>query len=51
LGCERHPYLFEIHLVQRIVSPIHQLKPDANAKQATKDAEQQAKDDLKGIGQ
>jgi hypothetical protein len=27
------------------------LKPDANAKQATKDAEQQAKDDLKGIGQ
>lgn len=29
---------------------IHQLKPDANAKQATKDAEQQAKDDLKGIG-
>jgi hypothetical protein len=29
---------------------IHQLKPDANAKQASKDAEQQAKDDLKGIG-
>jgi hypothetical protein len=29
---------------------IHQLKPDANAKQATKDAEQQAKDDLKGVG-
>ena len=29
---------------------IHQLKPDANAKQAAKDAEQQAKDDLKGIG-
>jgi hypothetical protein len=28
---------------------IHQLRPDANAKQATKDAEQQAKDDLKGI--
>jgi hypothetical protein len=28
----------------------HQLKPDANAKQATKDAEQQAKDDLKAIG-
>jgi hypothetical protein len=27
-----------------------QLKADANAKQATKDAEQQAKDDLKGIG-
>jgi hypothetical protein len=29
---------------------IHQLKPDANAKQATKDAEQQSKDDLKAIG-
>jgi hypothetical protein len=29
---------------------IHQLKPDANAKQATKAAEQQGKDDLKGIG-
>jgi hypothetical protein len=29
---------------------IHQQKPDANAKQATKDAEQQAKDDLKQIG-
>jgi hypothetical protein len=29
---------------------IHQLKPDANAKRATKDAEQQAKGDLKGIG-
>jgi hypothetical protein len=29
---------------------IHQLKPDANAKQSTKDAEQQAKDDLKAIG-
>jgi len=29
---------------------IHQLKPDANAKQATKEAEQQAKDDLKGLG-
>ncbi len=29
---------------------IHQLKPDANAKQATKEAEKQAKDDLKGIG-
>lgn len=27
---------------------IRDLKPDANAKQATKDAEQQAKDDLKG---
>jgi hypothetical protein len=29
---------------------IHALKPDANAKQAVKEAEQQAKDDLKGIG-
>jgi hypothetical protein len=29
---------------------IHQLKPDVNAKQATKDAQQQAKDDLKGFG-
>jgi hypothetical protein len=28
---------------------IHQLKADANAKKATKDAEQQAKDDLKAI--
>jgi hypothetical protein len=28
---------------------IHQLKPDVNAKQAAKDAEQQAKDDLKGV--
>ena len=31
-------------------SAIHQLKADANAKQATKDAEQQARDDLKAIG-
>jgi hypothetical protein len=29
---------------------IHQLKPDVDAKQATKNAEQEAKDDLKGIG-
>jgi hypothetical protein len=29
---------------------IHALKADANAKQAAKEAEQQAKDDLKGIG-
>jgi hypothetical protein len=36
---------------QSLNKAIHQLKPDANAKQATKDAEQQAKDDLKGIGQ
>jgi hypothetical protein len=28
---------------------IHLLKPDVNAKQATKDADQQAKDDLKAI--
>ena len=35
---------------QSLNKAIHQLKPDANAKQATKDAEQQAQDDLKGIG-
>jgi hypothetical protein len=35
---------------QGLNKAIHQLKPDVNAKQATKDAEQQAKDDLKGIG-
>src|ERR1700722_1871423 len=35
---------------QGLNKAIHQLKPDANAKQATKDAEQQAKDDLKAIG-
>jgi len=35
---------------QGLHKAIHQLKPDVNAKQATKDAEQQAKDDLKGIG-
>ena len=29
---------------------IHLLKPDANAKQAAKDAEQQAKNDLNGLG-
>src|SRR5271165_5122467 len=34
---------------QGLSKAIHQLKPDANAKQATKDAEQQAKGDLKGI--
>ena len=34
---------------QDLNKAIHQLKPDANAKQAAKDAEQQAKDDLKGI--
>ncbi len=35
---------------QGLNKSIHQLKPDANARQATKDAEQQAKDDLKAIG-
>jgi len=35
---------------QTLNKAIHQLKPDVNAKQATKDAEQQGKDDLKGIG-
>ena len=35
---------------QGLNKAIHQLKPDADAKQATKDAEQQAKDDLKAIG-
>jgi len=35
---------------QGLNKAIHQLKPDADAKQATKDAEQQAKDDLKSIG-
>jgi hypothetical protein len=35
---------------QDLNKAIHQLKPDANAKQAAKDAEQQAKEDLKGVG-
>jgi hypothetical protein len=35
---------------QGLSKAIHQLKPDANARQATKDAEHQAKDDLKSIG-
>ena len=35
---------------QGLAKAIHQLKRDANAKQATKDAEQQAHDDLNGIG-
>jgi hypothetical protein len=34
---------------QSLNKAIHQLKPEANAKQAAKDAEQQAKDDLKSI--
>jgi hypothetical protein len=35
---------------QGLNKAIHQLKPDVNAKRTVKDAEQQAKDDLKGIG-
>jgi len=35
---------------QGLNKAIHQLKADVNAKQATKDAEQRAKDDLKKIG-
>jgi hypothetical protein len=35
---------------QGLSKAIHQLKPDVNAKKATKDAEQQGKDDLKAIG-
>jgi hypothetical protein len=35
---------------QDLNKSIHQLKPDVSAKHATKDAEQQAKADLKGIG-
>jgi len=35
---------------QGLAKAIHQLKPDADAKQAAKDAEQQAKGDFKGIG-
>jgi hypothetical protein len=35
--------------VQSLNKAIHELKPDANAKQAAKDAEQQAKDDLKSV--
>jgi len=34
---------------QDLNKAIHQVKPDANAKRAAKDAEQQAKDDLNGI--
>ena len=36
---------------QGLNKAIHQLRPDANAKQAIKDAERQAKDDLKALGQ
>jgi hypothetical protein len=35
---------------QTLNKAIHEIKPDANAKQAVKDAEQQAKDDLRAIG-
>jgi len=35
---------------QALNKAIHQLKPEANAKQAAKDAEQQANDDLKKAG-
>jgi hypothetical protein len=35
---------------QALNKAIHQLKPDVNAKHATKDAEQQAKADLQAIG-
>ena len=35
---------------QSLSNAIHQLKPDVNAKQAAKDAEQLAKEDLKAIG-
>lgn len=39
----------DVEKVQGLNRAIHQLKPDADAKQAAKDAEQQAKDDLTGI--
>jgi hypothetical protein len=45
-GCK----LADTEKAQALDKTIHQLKPDANAKQAKKEAEQQAKDDLKGIG-
>jgi hypothetical protein len=45
-GCK----VAEVEKTQGLNRAIHQLKPDANAKQATKEAEQQARDDLKGIG-
>jgi hypothetical protein len=35
---------------QELNKAIHQVKPDTNAKRAAKDAEHEAKDDLKGIG-
>lgn len=45
-GCQ----VADAEKAQSLNKAIHQLKPDVNAKEATKDAEQQAKDDLKGIG-
>lgn len=36
---------------QTLSGAIHRLKPDAKAKQAAKDAEQQARDDLKEMGE
>jgi hypothetical protein len=44
-GCK----LADVEKAQGLHKTIHELKPDANAKQAAKDAEQQAKDDLKTI--
>ena len=35
---------------QSLTKSIHMLKPDANAKGAAKEAEKQAKDDLKDLG-
>jgi hypothetical protein len=35
---------------QGLSKAVHQLKPDANARQATKRAEQQARDDLSSVG-
>jgi hypothetical protein len=35
---------------QSLTKSIHMLKPDANAKSAAKEAEKQAKDDLKDLG-
>ena len=44
-GCEAA----DAEKAQSLNKAIHQLKPDANAKQAAKDAERQAEGDLKGI--
>jgi hypothetical protein len=45
-GCEAA----DAEKAQSLHNAIHQLKPDANAKQAAKNAEQQAEGDLKEIG-